>query len=65
MVMFTSFEDTGTVFQKEYPDINGYKIRAEVADLIFCGNMHYSVKKQIKFSEHGNDGGDPMPGGTQ
>ncbi len=63
--MFTSFEDTGTVFQSEYQNINGYKIRAQVADLLFGGDMHYVITKPIKFSGHGNGGVDPMPGGSQ
>ena len=65
LAMFVSFEDIGAVFESEYPIINGYKIRAEVADLLFAGDMHFVIKLPAKISEQGNSGIDPMPGGTQ
>ena len=65
LAMFVSFEDIGAVFESEYPSINGYKVRAEVADILFEGNMHFVIKLPQKTSEQGNSGIDPMSGGTQ
>ena len=65
VAMFISFEKTETIFKSEYPNLNGYQIRAQVADVLFDGDMHYIATKSLGISKHGNGGVDPLPGGTQ